>query len=923
MPTRILTTKLHRPAPPANSLPRPQLSRRLDDGLSRGCKITLISAPAGFGKSSAVSEWIGSQGRPAAWLALDAGDDDPQRFLDTLLAALQGLAGWPAGELAGLLRAGQLPPLEVAGALLVNELGGYPGEFFLVLDDFHMIQDSYILGLFAKLLAYPPPPLHLVLVTREDPPLPLARLRAANLLNEIRAGDLRFHAQEIGCLLNEKMGLGLSAADLRLLEERTEGWPVGLQLAGLSLRERRDPSGFIGALAANQGSILGYLTEEVISRQPAHVQEFLLKTSILDQLNPAVCDAVADRSDSRLLLDQLYRANLFLVPIDRENNWYRFHHLFAGALRSHPAAPCGAGAAALHLRASQWYERNGLADEAIQHALSSSDYARAVDLLEKHAVGMLVQGYSRTVEGWMQAIPPEWRARSPRANLAFAWLHLLRGNFAQVQPYVERLQKVFQPTVQPAAAHLEAEWLALLSLLRAGQANPQESLALGERALEISDPADDPLRSLIYMGFAAAYQALGDYANAVTAFRKIILYGQAGGNFVSELLGLSGLVQMALNHGQLNLALEVSTQGVERVERLGIVSPISAAVYGGIAQVYYQRHRFEEARPYYQRTIHLGNLAGYSDAEIGYHMILSRLRLAEGDLENAGRELDQAVAVMQKAPPAWVREEVIAQQVRLALAQGRLRAAESLLEAEYSPPGSRPPGTAPFHPAWLPGNEKIDYSAGLTANSVLRVLLYRGEVERETDALHQGLELADHLIAAALQGRYLSIALETLQLRGRIQARLGSGEAGLADFARALELAEPEGYIQIFVEEGRPTAQALAQLSQAGRVLPVRAGYAAQILAAFAEAGQPGGGTGPPLSGSTRGQEWGASPEALTSRELEVLRLIAEGLKYEDIAGRLYISLNTVRSYIKAIYAKLNVDNRTRAVAQARQRGWI
>ncbi|MGD9099077.1 MAG: LuxR C-terminal-related transcriptional regulator [Anaerolineae bacterium] len=918
--TILLATKLHQPSPPPQRVPRPHLSQRLHQGLEAGRQITLVSAPAGFGKTTCVSAWLDTlESWPVAWLSLDPSDDDPGRFFAYFVAALQKVDQNLGREIKDVLRAGQLPPGEIISATLINDILEAGDRFLLVLDDFQVIQDRFILQVLEKLVANLPQPLHLVLLTREDPSLPLARLRANNQLTEIRARDLRFSERDAARFLNEVMGLDLSPADIATLEERTEGWIVGLQLAGLSIRDRADSSHFIATLSGSHRFILGYLTEQVLSQQPREVQDFLLQTSILGRLNGDLCDAVTGRADSHALLERLFNANLFLIPLDDEQQWYRYHHLFADLLRDLQNARQEDQTTELHQRASQWYAQAGdargtFAGEAIQHALAAADYALAVDLLESHATDMIMQGYAKTVDGWVQAIPQEWRSSSSKTHLAFAWMHALRGNYPQAFSYLEQLQAIFQagereaPSVHSADPRSDkAEWLALQSLMLNMQGKATESETLLDQALEIAPQEDDRVRSLIYMGLAGAYQLGQDYPRAMEAYQKSIQHGRASANSVAEMMSVAGLASMALEHGQLHLAFEIASPVSARVERSGSPPPISTVVHGVLGQVHYQWHQLEQARDHVLRALQLSALGGYNTGAIYYRVLLSRLLQIEGDLETAAQEIQQAVELMQVGTPPDVQEEVISQQVRVYLAQDRLAAANMALQGQ----GFSFQGAFSF-PA-LPPNRNFTHSLGLLYNSALRVLLHQAQARPVS--LEPGIALAERLIASALQGQYLLVALETLLLRAQLHAAQGNNAASLADYVRALELAEPEGFIGVFVEQGAPVAETLVHLVKQDQLGAVQPAYVERILAAFSDsklpdqpAPSPPVGTGP-----------SALVEPLTERELEVLRLMVEGLKYKEIAARLFISLNTVRSHVRAIYGKLDANNRTKAIEMARQ----
>lgn len=925
----LLATKLRRPSVPPRRVERPHLLQRLNEGLALDRRVTLVSAPAGFGKTTSVSEWVDGLKLPVTWLSLDPADDDPARFFTYVLAALQNVYRRLGQEIEGALRSGQLPPGDVISTILINDILEEDHRFLLVLDDFQVIQDQAILQVLERLLTNPPPPLHLVLITREDPPLPLARLRANNQLTEIRARDLRFASDEAGRFLNEVMDLSLSRANVAALEEKTEGWIVGLQLAGLSIQDRADPSELITGLSGSHRFILGYLTEQVLGRQPEEIQRFLLQTSILDRLTGDLCNAVTGRSDGSTMLERLFSANLFLIPLDDEGRWYRYHHLFADLLRDRQRALESDQTAELHRRASRWYAqaagddslgpgaRGAFVGEAVDHALAARDYEMAVGLLESHATDLIMQGYARTVHGWAEAIPPAWRSQSPRTNLAFAWMHLLRGAYAEASPYLERLEAILEPmaverSLEEERPALEAEWLAMQSLLLNKEGEVTKGRAAAAQALEVAPEQDSRVQSLAWFGMATGYSASKDSASAVEAYQMAIRHGRAAQNPIAELMSVAGLGGMALHSGQLHVALEITSQTVERVERSGLLPPISAVVYGALGETCLQLCRIEEARRHILRATELSRLGGYGSGRTYCRVLLSRLHQIEGDVEGAAREIQKAMDVMQVDAPDDIRQEVAAQQVRVYLAQDRPTAARMVLERQgFSFSGQ-------FSFPDLPPDHSIRHPAGLLYNSSLRLLLYQAQDREDPARLETGIALADRLIIGALQGQYLLVAIESLLLRARMRLALGrdrTGEAaGRADYVRALELAEPEGIIGVFIEQGPSVARPLADLlreSQLGTVDPM---YVEQILTGFSKS-QPAG----PRHEARPAPD--ALIEPLTERELDVLGLMAEGLTYKGIGTRLFISLNTVRFHVKAIYGKLGVNNRTQALARARELG--
>jgi LuxR family maltose regulon positive regulatory protein len=931
MPVSLLSTKLYIPHAQPDAVLRPRLTEKLRTGLNRPGCFALLSGPAGFGKTTLLSELVGGLPRPPAWLSLDEGDNDPIRFWSYVITACQTVHKG-VGESARSLLAAPQPLLEDAiPTILINDLAQLEADLVLVLDDFHVIENPSIHTGVSFLLDHMPENFHIVLSTRSDPPLPMARFRARNRLVEIRAKDLRFTTGEAAAFLNQRMDLKLSPADVAALEARTEGWIAGLQLAAISMQGRTDITGFVKAFTGSHIFVAEYLIEEVLSRQAEEVQSFLLQTSILERLNASLCEAITERQDGQDVLDSLRRLNLFVIPLDDEGQWFRYHRLFADLLQARLRQVSTAeGVALLHSRAAGWYEQASMVGEAIHHALAAAsytgDYAAALRLIENHTVEMLAQGYASTVVRWLNSIPGELRFQSPRTNMAFVWMYLMRGAFDQVMPHVERLKMFFTaPQMESTSPSLQAEWLAVQSYLMNAQNRPAESLELAKKALEVVPEGDNYVRSLAYNALGMAYLLKDEYARAVETYQKAIQHGRAAGNSVSEILGVSILIQISLQHGRYHLAFETATEGINQIERLGAYTPISAAAYGALGQVYYQWHQLENSHNYYQRAIQMSATSGYSDAEIGYAVLNSRLMQAEGDLEASARELQKAVGKMQAIPPAWTREEVISQQVRVSLAHHRPEAAESALKA-----GGFAQGDLFSIPALDP-ERSITFVLGQLYNSALRLLLYRGKVLGDIASLRQGIELADRLIERALHGAYLPIALEALLLRAQLHAARGEDQANLADVCRALELAEPEGFISIFIEEGLPITEALEALLKHSGTGVVQPEYIRKILAAFPrpklfakpeeqpaplERAQPV--ERPLVEPEVRPAE-NLLVESLSPRELEVLRLICEGCSNQEIAARLVLSLHTVKKHSSNIFTKLGVNSRTQAAARARQ----
>lgn len=916
----ILATKLHPPPIPAKWVHRPRLRQRLSEGLEINRQVTLVSAPAGFGKSTCISDWVNALDQlPVTWLSLDSADDDPVRFFAYFISALQKVDAGLGKEIEGVIRSGQLPPGEIISESLINDILAYEGRLLLVLDDFHIIQDQFVLQVMGQLIANFPYPLHLVLITREDPPLPLARMRANNLLTEIRARDLRFSSTDIGQFLNDVIGLSLSQADIAALENKTEGWIAGLQLAGISVRDQANPSGFITTLSGSHRFILSYLTEQVLNQQPEEIQHFLLETSILEKLNGDLCNAVSRRSDSHALLEKLFNANMFLIPLDDERQWYRYHHLFADLLRDLQNAFPIDKKTEMHRRASRWYAQADMVSEAIQHALDAEDYRMAVDLLENHAMEMIMQGYAKTVNGWVQALPDEWGNQSPRTNLAFAWALLLRGSYLQAMEYLERLHATFIDAPQgDESASVRAEWLVMQSLVLYMQGRFAECKEMASLALELAPELNSRVQSMAFYVQASVFWFQEDYQQAAEIFQKSIQHSLAAENLVGEMMSTTSLASMALENGRLHLAFEIASQAVRRIERSGVLHPISAVIYASLGDAHYQWYQIEEARRCFQRALHLSTLGGSNTITIMCHVLLSRLEQVSGDLEAADSEIQKAVDLVPLEAPAYMRQEVVSQRVRVYLDLNRIAAAEAALQGQgfslgdqfsFSdlPAGDRPSASS---------RESVSSSVRLLYNSLLRLLLYQARAGSDPACLKPGIEFAGRLIAGAFESQQLVVALETLLLRAQMYVVLGEHTASREDYIQALELTEPEGFIGVFVEGGRAVADDLAELVVQNHQENIPPEYIQRILDAFSESRFPR--AQPPAPDFPAGGKPEVLIAPLTDRELDVLRLMAEGLKYKEIAERLFISLNTVRYHVKAVYSKLNVSSRIQAIELAR-----
>lgn len=881
-PLPLIATKFFPPPAPVRRVKRPHLVGRIEEGVRHQHPLILISAPAGYGKSALVAEWRESTQRKITWLSLDESDNEPLRFFLYLVTALQQAAQSIGTELIALLKANQLPPSETLIALLTADLLASKTPLVCVLDDFQHIQDPFILEILQQLITQPLP-LQFVIVSREDPPMPLGRLRAHAKLTEIRATDLRFNHQETLRFFQEVMQIPLSENDLALLEERTEGWIVGLQLAALSMQGRHDPTAVITSLRGDHRHILSYLTEEVLKQQSPSVQEFLLQTSILARFNAALCQAVTQRSDAAALLEQIMTSNLFLMPLDDQGQWFRYHRLFGDLLLSVLRRSQPDRLQALHRRAADWFQSQDMPLEAIEHALAAGDFARAINLLETHTWTLLNQGYVRHLEAWMRSLPAEWRAQSLRTNLAFAWMSLLRGNFTQVTSHLQQVEFALENAA--ATGDLWAECLALKANLMQSQGKISEAIENAKKALEVVSPDNARVMGLAYLGLGAGYRQAGQFESARYALQQAVQFSQQSGDPVTGALATSHLVLMSLQFGRLNFAARVSAQIIEQMERSKeTVSPIIGVVYGALGLVCYERNQIELAREHFLRGIRLGKLLGHHASLVYTWLNLSRLLLAEGNLDGAAKCLQDAQALIQTGAPGWLKPTFLAHQVRFLLAVDNLAEAEAIM---------RQSGILTAEAA-LQASDEIQLA-------YLRLLLKR---RREADLL-DGVKLAERIVALAEVAQRNHTTMLALILGALMIEKLGDAQTAAAWLERALVFGESEGYIRAFVDEGVEVARILERLSQTE--------YVHTLLEAFYRPGR----------FTPRIHPSDGLVEALSKRELEVLQLLAQGMKYAEIAERLVISTNTVRFHIKSIYGKLGVDKQVKAIERGRDLGLL
>ena len=911
MATTILATKLYLPAPRAKVVLRPRLTERLNEGLHR--KLTLISAPAGFGKTTLVSEWVTGGERRAAWLSLEEGENDPARFLTYLVAALQTIAPNIGQGVLSVLQSPQPPSTEAILIALLNEITTVPDSFMLVLDDYHVLDAKPVDHALSFLLEHLPPKMHLVITTREDPQLPLARLRARGQLTELRAADLRFTPAEAAEFLKGVMGLDLSEADIALLESRTEGWIAGLQLAAISMQGRADTASFIEAFTGSHRFVLDYLVEEVLQRQPERARSFLLQTAILDRLSGPLCNAVTEREDSGRMLDALERSNLFVVSLDDKRHWYRYHHLFAEVLQARSLEEHPDQVAELHRRASAWYEQNALPFEAIRHAFAAEDFERAAGLVELAARAMLASRQEERFIGWLKALPDELVRTRPvlSAYYAVALLsHDLEASEDRLRDAERSLDGTARISERPEAPSApmvvvdEEEFRSLPGIIAIAHAyhagalgDVPGSVNYARRALDCL-PADDHFwRGAAGALLGLAYWTIGDLEAAYRSYADGMASLRMTGDITQSNSGAFILADIRTAQGRLREVARLYEQALHLAAgQGGVMLPGTADLYVGMSELRREQGDLESAVRYLLKSKELGSYNGLANNRYRWYVAMARIKEAHGDFGGALGLLDEAERLYIPSPDPYVRP-IAALKTRVWVGQGRL--AEALEWARE---------------AGLSFDDEFSYLREFEHITLARVLIAQYKSDRVNSTIHQAMSLLERLLSAAEEGGRKGSVIEILVLQALAHQVQDNVPAALDPLARALTLAEPEGYVRMFVDEGRPMATLMEKMARQGNV-HIQA-YLRKLLATF---GSPNGARETP--GQAAGDERLLDP--LSERELEVLRLIAQGLSNREISKRLFRALSTIKGHNQTIFEKLQVQSRTEAVARARDLGLL
>lgn len=899
--TPLLETKLHAPRRHRGVIPRPRLDSRLQGGALP--PLTLVSAPAGFGKTTLLAEWVAiaaTESLVTAWLSLDSRDNDPARFWKYVISALRTAAADVGATALSLLQSPQSSMDEVVATLL-NELNGIPNEVVLILDDYHVIESPDLHEAVAFLLEHLPPQVHLILGSRADPLLPLGRLRACGDLLEIRAADLRFTAEEATTYLTEAMGLKLTTTDIVALEGRTEGWIAALQLAALSLQGREDSADFIASFAGDDRFIVDYLVDEVLQGQSEDVRRFLLQTSLLSRLTGPLCAAVTGQGGANAMLEMLDRANLFLVRLDDRRVWYRYHHLFADMLRARLLDEDSKLVPELHRRACDWYADNGDRPEAIHHAMAAADFTRAAELIEL-AMPMIRQTRQETtLRNWLEALPSDLFGARPVLSIGLVGARMATGDIAGVEPFLDSVERWLEtpPAGDDIAGRAstamvvvdEDEFLRLpaqAAVYRAGLAlmagDIHGTIGHANRALDLIASDDDVSRGAAAALVGLAHWASGDleaarrsYSHAVERFVKA--------RFLPDVLGCSlALADIQSAQGRLGDAMRTFESGLSLASGHGALRG-TADMHVGMGELLRERNELAAALRHLHASQELGEHAGLPQNAYRWHVSMARVRQARGDLTGALELLEQAERVYNTDFSPDVRP-VAAVRARVQLARGDVAAALRWAIDRG-----------------LTDDDELSYVHEFEHITLARVLLGQATVDRTRHGLQAAINLLSRLLKAAEDGQREGSVIEILILQALAHQARNDTRAALAALQPALRRAQSEHYVRVFLDEGAPMATLLRTGTQHG----VAVGYARQLLAA--------------LDDRVRrpAEDWLVNE--LSSRELEVLRLLRSDLSGPDIAGELMVSLNTMRTHTKNIYTKLGVNNRPEAVRRAAELG--
>ena len=879
----VLATKLFIPRARADIISRPRLTEVMNEAVRR--RLTLVSAPAGFGKTTLLSEWIPRSERCVTWVSLDRNDNDPVRFWTYVIHALQALQPDLGKKTLGLLQSPEPLPHTLIMTSLINEINTFPDNFALVLDDYHLIELPAIHQAIAFLLDHLPLHLHIAILTRIDPPLPLARLRARGQLTEIRAERLRFSAGECRQFLQQVMGLNLTEAQVTALETRTEGWIAGLQLAAISMQGSQDVDAFIAAFTGSHHYVMDYLLEEVLQQQPEKVGGFLLQTSILDRLSGPLCKAILDaRDDDDGMLESLRQKNLFIIALDDEGKWYRYHQLFADVLQKRLAQRSPELIPQLHLRASHWYEQNGFIAESIQQAIEAGDPDRAARLIEDNGCMLLISGEVTTLLNWASAIEFQSDVH-PWLAIQQAWAQALDGQLERVEPTIRAPDQLLAPLdPSPEINTMKGTIAAARAYCANKRGDTRAAEGYAHLALELLPDCttiSQSIRSVATSLLGDTSWINGNLNEAIRAYNEAARIGQDAGNPHMVIIAHSNLAQVFLEQGQLHRSADLLRRSLEMAVRPdGERSPLASSLYASLGEIAYEQNRLEEAAQDLHRCIDL--LLKWHDPIL---LAVAYTRLAR--VEHARNQPEIAQEAIRQA------ERIHQEQITLSRRSLRV---ENELARYWASQGNQEKLSGLVQKANPAPDEEIPFSRQLEYLILMRILA----AEKEYGS---AAPLSVRLLHQAEIAGQVGIQIEILIQQALIFQGLKDMEKALVALEQALELARPEGYVRSFLDTGEAMTRLLCQVRSGHSA----GGYEARLLVAINETPGMARPSGELLA------------EPLTAREMEVLQLIEAGRSNQEIAEHLVLSLLTVKRHISNIYTKLGVKSRTQAITLGKE----
>jgi LuxR family transcriptional regulator, maltose regulon positive regulatory protein len=882
MGVNLFGSNLHIPTYSRKIVSRPRLWSALEQEVVQ-YRLTLISAPAGYGKTTLLADWARTSNLQVAWLTLTHEADEIYRFLRCLLAAWRTMQPDITQSYLGILLESQLPKIKAVLSAFISAANELPTHTIFVLDDYHAIEDKDTHDAMAFILEHLPQNLHFIMASRSKPPLPLARYRARGQLMELGVGELHFTIDETAEFLNWSMGLDLSPEEIGSLHAGTEGWPAGLQLAALALR-RLPGEGRIARVSGKQRFITDYLAEDVLGKLQTDVKDFLLRTSILDSLCGPLCDTVTGQKNGQAMLESLERENLFITSLDDQREWYRYHSLFADFLRGELSRRYPDEVAQLHRRAAGWYLRQENSDVAFKHALAGDDLKGVIQICESYIVAKLTAGEIKVVAGWIDSLPPAWFEAYPIFRIAQIAFLFYTGAFEVAARLLDEVEQNLLSTEREGKHGQLARVISIRCFVACAQNDLEQAKTYGELALRDLPEEDTTFRSNIYGALGDTYRQNGRWVEAKKCYLQALDFTRVPLMRAQSAHMFGALADLELRQGHLQNAAGywknalISIQDRENWGRLPL--PVIGWVYIRMGEILYEWNQLVDAWDHLSRGLRRAELGGDVRSLIAGYVIAARLKLAEGEIESAASFLERARPLQEQASFTDWTSQFERTQLELWLAQDRLRTAvdwsQVMLQNEPSE----------NHP------ESV-----VTSLAIARVLIFKGDrlsIERSQAILDRLLEMANN------EGR-VSVTIEALAIIALADWRRGEQADALASLEHALRLAEPEGYVRLFVDLGLPMARILQEARSRG----VMQYYVDHLLAAFGSA----------LARPTPDR----LPIPLTAREQDVLKLLAAGLTNSEIADKLVISPETVKKHAGNIYGKLGASNRTEAAARARE----